>query len=134
MTNAPGSGTIHFKGTDIIIILLAVLLCVWLYFSLWFGQAIGKADTLIVQIDDQSPTEYSLKNDRLLKFNGRIGTSLIEIKQGKARFIHSSCRNQFCVFHGWLTTPGDTTACLPNRISITLKGYASEYDALAGER
>lgn len=119
---------------DSIILSLAVLLIVWLYYSLWFKQTSGRAETLIVQMEQQKPIEYPLNQDRLLELNGRIGKSLLEIKQGKVRFVHSVCRNQFCVFHGWLSTPGDTTACLPNRISISLKGYSTQFDALAGER
>lgn len=118
---------------DIIILFLACALTVWVYNSFWFGNhTSGSAETLVLQVAQQPPEEYSLQDDRIIDINGPIGRSLIEIKQGKVRFIHSACRNQFCVFHGWLTTPGDTAACLPNRISITLKGNLSEYDALAG--
>jgi len=121
------------NAADIIILFLACALTAWIYITFWFGNhTSGSAETLVLQVAQQPPEEYSLQDDRIIDINGPIGHSLIEIKQGKARFIHSACRNQFCVFHGWLTTPGDTTACLPNRISITLKGNLSEYDALAG--
>lgn len=126
-------GNLAINPADIIILLLAIMLTIWLYATFWFSNHTpGSADILIVQVAENAPKEYSLKENRIIDIEGRIGSSLIEIKPGKARFIHSSCRNQFCVFHGWLTTPGDTTACLPNRISITLKGQLNEYDALAG--
>ncbi|MCW8932762.1 MAG: NusG domain II-containing protein [Gammaproteobacteria bacterium] len=126
-------GLLLFKPADIIILISAGLLTFWLYSVFWFDSTHqGDADRLLVQFADNPPVEYSLNKEQIINIKGNIGPTLIEIKQGKARFIHSSCRNQFCVFHGWLTVPGDTTACLPNRISISLKGTSSEYDAIAG--
>lgn len=121
------------KPADIIIIFSACFLTVWLYSVFWFNDSLpGDAVSLQIQIADNPPENYSLDTDRVIKIEGTIGDSLIEIKQGKARFTHSPCRNKFCLFHGWLSTAGDTTACLPNRISISLKGKTSAYDAIAG--
>ena len=128
-------GKVIFKAADIVILFAACALTVWLYSVFWFDSSQqGEAEILLVQFADNLPTEYSLSEDRTIKLEGKIGTSLIKIKQGKARFIHSACRNQFCVFHGWLTVAGDSTACLPNRISISLKGAISDYDAIAGSQ
>lgn len=126
-------GLILFKPADIIILISAGFLTFWLYSVFWFDNSQqGKADRLLLQFADNDAIEYPLNKEQVITIKGRLGPTLIEIKQGKARFIHSSCRNQFCVFHGWLTVAGDTTACLPNRISISLKGTASNYDAIAG--
>ena len=121
-----------FNTSDIVILILASTLSIWLYTLLWFDNSQqGTAEQLLVQFADNPPIEYELDKDKTITIDGHLGPSIIEIKQGKARFIHSSCRNQLCVFHGWLTVTGDTTACLPNRISITLKGN-NHYDAIAG--
>ena len=124
---------IQLSISDIIILCASITFTVWLYNTFWFsnGQT-GEAEILVVQYADKSPVEYSLEEERLITIEGAIGDSIIEIRQGKARFIHSSCRNQFCVFHGWLTIAGDTSACLPNRISIRLKGNLADFDAIAG--
>lgn len=121
------------KPADIIILISAIWLTGWLYSVFWFDSSQqGEADTLLIQFADNLPSKYALNKDKIIELQGHKGPSIIEIKQGKARFIHSSCRNQFCVFHGWLTVAGDTTACLPNRISISLQGTANNYDAIAG--
>lgn len=126
-------GLLLFKPADIVIILSAGILTAWLYSIFWFESSQqGEANTLLVQFAQGTPVEYALSQDQVITIDGQIGPSLIEIKQGKARFIHSSCRNQFCVFHGWLIIAGDTTACLPNRISISLKGVDHNFDAIAG--
>ncbi len=122
-----------FEPADILILISACFLTVWLYSTFWFDlSSVGEAETLLVQFADHSPKAYSLSEDQIINVKGRLGPALIEIKQRKARFIHSSCRNQFCVFHGWLSVAGDTTACLPNRVSISLKGTTNDYDAIAG--
>ena len=123
---------IQFTISDIIILCASISFTVWLYNFFWFGnEQTGEAETLVVQYAGNTPLEYSLQEERLITIEGAIGDSIIEISQGKARFVHSSCRNQFCVFHGWLTIAGDTTACLPNRISLSLKGNLADYDAIA---
>lgn len=126
-----GKQIVSINFTDALILLIALVFLGWLYYTFWFSQpATGEADTLIVQVMDHTPRYYSLQQDVVLKIEGAQGNSLIEINQGKARFIHSTCRNKFCIFHGWLTTPGDVIACLPNQLSLGLQSSRNEYDAL----
>jgi len=127
--------TTSIKITDMLILLFTLFFLGWLYYTFWFSQSLaGDSDTLIVQVMDHAPKYYSLQEslqqEQILKVRGAQGNSLIEIHQGKARFIHSTCRNKFCIFHGWLTTPGDVIACLPNQISIGLQSNRNKYDAL----
>lgn len=125
---------------DIVILLLAVLLTIWLYHFFWFNHTqSGKADFLMIQIADKPPQQYSLNRDRRIKIKGTMGESIIEIKQRKVRFIHSPCRNQFCVLHGWISHNSDITACLPNQMSISLHSTQdasqeqnNHFDALSG--
>jgi len=125
------TSTTPLKITDVLILFTTLIFLGWIYYTLWFSQpVIGNADTLIVQVMDHAPRSYSLQQDQVLKIEGAQGLSLIEISQHKVRFIHSSCRNKFCIFYGWLTTPGDIMACLPNRVSISLQSDNTEYDAL----
>ncbi|MCK5664927.1 MAG: NusG domain II-containing protein [Thiotrichaceae bacterium] len=123
------------KPADIVILLLAITLTSWLYHFFWFDNTqSGNADFLLIHIADKSAQYYSLNENKLIKIEGTIGESIIEIKQRKARFVHSPCRNQFCVLHGWLSHSGDITACLPNQMSISLHNSTqqTQYDAISG--
>lgn len=134
----------NFNTTDIIIICLAVFFTIWLYKLFWFEHSLynntssGKADFLVIQITDKPPLQYSLKKDRKINIDGYMGESIIEIKQSKVRFIHSPCRNQFCVLHGWIRHNSDIAACLPNRVSISLHSrnqqQQNQFDALSGSQ
>ena len=62
-------GNIRFKPADTIVLLLACLFTLRLYFNLWSsnGEA-GQAETLIVYIAEQAPQEFSLKEDKINLF------------------------------------------------------------------
>lgn len=75
---------------------------------------------------------YPLDTERVITLEGKIGPSTIEIKDGKAAFIESSCTNKICIKMGWISKPGQFAACLPNGILITIKGdNTSEVDDVA---
>lgn len=75
---------------------------------------------------------YALNENRHLRIKGQQGISELEVKDGRVRFVQSPCRNKICVHSGWLAHAGDATACLPNRVSITLLGeYGPEFDAVS---
>ena len=128
---------IVLKPIDLLILLSAIFFTLWLYNIFWFNTPTsGHADYLVVDVSDNPTIRYDLDKDRQLKIQGTIGESIIEIKARQARFIHSPCRNQFCVLHGWVSHNGDITACLPNQMSISLQTKHAEneqhFDALSG--
>ena len=48
--------------------------------------------------------------------------SAAPVEPGRLRFVESPCRNRVCIHRGWLNTAGDSSACLPNRVSVSLRG------------
>lgn len=99
-----------------------------LYARLWFPA--GPATWLQVQAGDNSSVVVALSPDRQLTVTGPLGNSIIEISNGKARFIHSPCNGKVCIHTGWLQQAGELAACLPNRISIQLLGTHPRFDAI----
>jgi len=65
-----------------------------------------------------------------LAVEGTIGTSEIIIDQNGVRFASSPCSSQQCVLSGYHHHAGDTAACVPNQIMITIRGR--QQDALDG--
>lgn len=103
---------------DLIVVAFALVLLPSLYMTLWGGG--GPGDT--VRIVDASGTETiaSLGEARTLAFDGPLGESIIEIRDGAARFVASPCRGKHCIHAGWQRDGGDVTACLPNRITLAV--------------
>lgn len=111
------------------ILLTGIVLCLpLLYTEFWFNH--GHAEYLRVQRNSQDAQILPLYPDRQLQLEGPLGESVIELQDGRARFLKSPCHGQYCVRNGWLTTAGELAACLPNRISIQLLGRHPRFDAI----
>ena len=50
--------------------------------------------------------------------NGEIK---IEVKESRVRVAWSNCPKQLCVNTGWIRTPGEVIACVPNEVLIEIK-------------
>lgn len=105
---------------DLLIIVLAIALLPLLYWQYWGPNYRGTEVDILTAGNE--PQRLSLLRDQTLAVNGRLGESLIRIQNGKAAFIDSPCNNKQCVHSGWLSHNGDTTACLPNRITLSVVG------------
>lgn len=73
---------------------------------------------------------YDLAQTRQIRVQGAQGVSVIQIANGKVRFLQGPCHNQYCVQQGWLSHANHVALCLPNQVSITLLG-ARDFDSMA---
>ena len=113
---------------DKIILLLCFFLVVSLYWVLW--RVDEEAHEVEIIVGGEKTYILDLHEDKRLSVKGKQGESIIEIKNGQARFISSSCNTSFCVRSGWQSHSGDFIACLPNSVSIHLAGGKKVYDAI----
>ena len=72
----------------------------------------------------------SLSTDRRVEVEGLAGISVVEVRDGRARFIAGPCRNRVCIAAGWLAAAGGFAACVPNGVSVQLLGDEAAYDAI----
>ena len=91
----------------------------------------GEAETLRVIQGHQQGEQFPLDQSREVRVAGPLGTTVIEIDHGRARVVSSPCRQKICIRSGWLKSAGDTTACVPNRVSATLLGRDARFDAVS---
>lgn len=109
------------------IIVLSLGLIAFSFVTLWSHQP---AATLRIRVGNAVLGEYSLMQTKTLTIAGRLGNAVIEIQQGKVRFKHSPCHNQYCVHQGWLSHANQAAICIPNQISIELIGTQAAFDSL----
>lgn len=115
---------------DLLLIVLAAALVGASAAAFW--QPPVAAQRVEVRVGDAEPASYALSGARRIEIEGRLGTSVLAIEDRRVRFISSPCRNKVCIHSGWLSASGDATACLPNRVSITLLGRgAAQIDAVS---
>lgn len=110
------------------VVLFALVLVPSLYINFWGRDTEG--DAVRIRAAGADEIVASLHRDRELKVDGPLGTSVIEIRDGRARFTASPCRNKQCVHAGWLERGGEFAACLPNRISVAVVGSELRYDSI----
>lgn len=106
---------------------LAMIGVVVLFQTQWSNTPATKVQ---ISVADKVYGTYSLNLRRDIKVQGTIGETVIQIGQGKARFLEAPCHNQYCVHQGWLTRAGQVAICLPNQVVLALLGEKKPYDSL----
>lgn len=62
------------------------------------------------------------QDDDIVIENGNGQTNHLIIEDGKAFLTEASCPDKLCVRQGAISETGQTIACAPNRVSITIVG------------
>lgn len=113
------------------IILLIVLLALGLFFS-WLAMS-GKTSgsKVLVRVNGKDYGTYSLAQDRTITIrqNGHVNKFII--KNGAVQMIHSNCKNKNCIHQGKIRETGTSIVCLPNRVTLEIKGGKAGYDAIS---
>ncbi len=89
--------------------------------------AAGSGGDILEVSADGHEYAFSLSEDGFHSFDGPLGETVIEIRDGKARVVSSPCPNGICIKAGW----SDTLCCLPNRV-IAVSSPEGEADAISG--
>ena len=112
---------------DSLIVLISLIFIVFAFKAFWHFET-GS----VVQVNFQGKTygNFSLFQDKKISLMGKEGESIIEIKDGRARFKSAPCKNQYCVQQGWIHFTGQMLICIPNEISIEILGKSKAYDSL----
>ncbi len=108
-----------FIRTDVLIIAGVLILSFLLFLPNLFNN-----DELIAQIyvDGEKAEEIKLNDvTEEYTFSPKENTA-ISVKNGAICFTEATCRDELCINSGWLTSKGQTAACLPEKIVITIKG------------
>jgi hypothetical protein len=108
---------------DIILFIIIVAIAIAGIFLL---SDSGSAQTAMIRVDGQIVREVNLDVDQSFW----VGDVRFEVKGGDIAFVESDCPGKECIHAGWLSTPGSSMACLPNKVSVTLNGE-SEVDVIA---
>ena len=116
-----------FRKNDIIVIAAVAVIALILFIPSLF-----KKDklTALIYVDGKVIEEIQLDSvNDAYTFSPKNGTE-IEVQNGKIRFVSAVCRDKLCVNSGWLDRNGQTAACLPERIVISIKGGDGSPDML----
>ena len=108
------------KKTDIIVIaaILLVALAAWLGYNR-LHRASGA--TCEIWLDGELARVVDLGRDGAFSLSQKPEV-VFEVKEGRVAFVLSDCPDKVCVHSGFLGAPGQTAACLPNRLILKIAG------------
>lgn len=115
------------RGGDVGVLLASGFFVVALTVWAWGGD---RGDTAVIRAAGQVVETVSLARTRTFAVNGPLGTTQIEIEPGRARIARDPSPRQLCVKQGWLTQSGQAALCLPNQVSLEIRGRTTAYDTL----
>ncbi len=115
------------RRADIGVILGCVLLAVLLLFAYASGFS-GGARQVEITVDGRLYAVYPLneiKSAKAVEIQTEFGYNRVEITREGARVADADCPDKLDVRAGWITQPGQSLICLPNRLVVRLTGAGS---------
>jgi hypothetical protein len=120
-----------FNRYDKILVVLLVLFNAGLFY--YFGTGFNKGDWVVIKVADKNVARFPLMADRVVQVQGPLGTTEVEINQGKARIIRSPCKLKVCIKSGYIQYADRLSACLPNKVVVRIEGESQRgLDAVVG--
>jgi len=115
-------GLSKFSGGDKILIALCILFNAGLFY--YFGTGMGQGSWVVIEVDQKRVARYALSKDRITHVEGPLGSTKIEIRNGKARILRSPCKLKVCIKSGYIQYADRISVCLPNRVVVRIEGNA----------
>ena len=113
--------------SDGLMLLAGAAVVVGCFVSFWQD---GIAETVVIRANGQVFATLSLRHDRRIEVPGPLGMTEVQIAGGRVRILRDPSPRQYCVRQGWLSRPGQTALCLPNRTAIDIPRRHAPYDSL----
>ncbi|MDP2057234.1 MAG: NusG domain II-containing protein, partial [Thiobacillus sp.] len=124
---APRTVLMLLRAGDVGVLMAGGILVIALTLWAWGGD---RGDTVVIRAAGQVVQTAALTHAQTFSVNGPLGTTQIEIEPGRARVVADPSPRQLCVKQGWLTLSGQAALCLPNQVSLEIRGRAPAYDTL----
>jgi hypothetical protein len=115
------------RAGDIGVLLAGAGCVVALTMFAWGG---GQGDAAVIRAAGKVVQTAPLTRVQSFSVHGPLGTTQIEIEPGRARIARDPSPRQLCVKQGWLTQSGQAALCLPNQVSVEIRGRTTVYDTL----
>ena len=118
----------RIKAGDWLLLALLGVCCVLLFLLPHLKRDAPLTAKLIVNGEVVETVSLSTLNEDVTK---EIAGCEILLTQNGVRFTAADCPDRRCVKQGWLKEAGDTAACVPNRVVVTLERDDAEIDVVA---
>ncbi|HMM46411.1 MAG TPA: NusG domain II-containing protein [Thiobacillaceae bacterium] len=115
------------RAGDIGVLITGAIAVIALTVWAWSGD---RGDVAVIRAAGQIVQTAALSRPQRFTVDGPLGVTHIEIESGRARIAADPSPRQLCVKQGWLSLSGQAALCLPNQVSLEIRGRAPAYDTL----
>lgn len=116
----------HSKDFSLIFIIVAAAALLWLVLT--FVTFDGNYAEISVNGEIKACLPLSEDTEITIREGSQYNT--LKISNGFAAVLSASCPDKICVHHKAICKTGETIVCLPNRLSVTIRGEKMEVDAV----
>ncbi len=124
---------------DIIVIIAVIILSIVILFMPFWRNNDSQNENKFVYISlngevvEKIAVEDTIDNPIIVKVDGPIGKSIIEVYNGKARMKKApeDDPEKICEKTGWIEKTGPSIICVPNKISIWIESENNELDGVS---
>ncbi len=102
------------------VIVIAAILVFSLILLLFTALTKKEGAVVSVEVEGKTVAEYPIDVNGVFPLNG--GTNVLVIENGFAYLNYSSCPDHVCENTGKIRYVGETIVCLPNKVTVTIKG------------
>ena len=95
----------------------------------YFLLSVNGQEAAVAKVYQNGQVIHELRMDRDadIVVDGEYKNRIV-VKDGKVAILESSCPGEDCVHSGWISRPGRSIVCLPNRVEIRLEGGTAAED------
>ena len=94
----------------------------------FLGGGTGPATAAVITAAAGPVGHFDLAAPRLVRVDGPLGVTEVEIAAAGVRVRSSPCPGQVCVRRGWIRRPGQVCVCVPNRVVVELAGAPQPHE------
>jgi len=130
--------TVYDKILIIVIIVISLIMIAYPFISAYFSN--NEEQNSFIYIKDSSKevkripfSETYQEEPMIIKVEGPLGTSIIEAHNGRVRLKEAPEEDpaKICEKTGWISKPGPSIICVPNKVSIWIEQTNSDLDAVS---
>jgi hypothetical protein len=113
---------------DFLVLAIAAAIVGASYGAFWSDRTAG--DRAVVSVGRETVARLALTDAGRFTVEGILGESVLEVRDGRVRFVDSPCPGRYCIHTGWISLTGQVAACLPNGVVVEVEGGVRQFDAI----
>lgn len=130
--------TLYDKILIILIVIFSIGMIIYPFVNAYFSQSEDQEAYIYIKDKTQEINRIPLSDtykDKpiIIEVEGPLGISVIEAHKGKVRLEEAPEEDpsKICEKTGWISKPGPSIICVPNKISIWIEKSDSDLDAIS---